>query len=581
MIAAGLFGIGTLALQATGTTPVWHDNSPIELSSDFLCAVGFSLALLRAIATWEHLTVRRTWLLISTGFLLIGLGETGIEQFEPCDHQLVIGLWTIAALLLLRSTGVYASDRRFRRGIQLAFMVQVTAHLLWVAMDAFAANPAGGWSALEVAVDSGELFALLTYIVSFALGSFSRLDQQAMNSRRLDSLIDDGTQLHADGTEHRPRICFVYIAQLHQMMHSLPIAAALAKRHPEVSVHIAGTPRHIDTARSLIRDHAGDAPLVFDPLYVPAEVRLYCRDGRVSGKLPILRANSLYFSGFDAIVTPERTSTYLRSQCPDWTRLIGTEHGAGDREVTFSAKTALYDFLLLPGQKQAQTLMKLGYTAPGRHVAGIYCKFDWALQGKGSPGLFDNDRPTVLYNPHFDSRLSSWPVLGWQVLEYFRQSDAYNLIFAPHIRLFDAPTPAKYRPFVRYRQSPHMLIDLGSSRCVDMTYTQSADIYLGDVSSQVVEYLVKPRPCIFLDAHGVEWQPDPHYRFWRLGQVLRACDDLGPALDKASRDQAAYEPLQRTYVQEAFGSISPGEAGPRGAAAIVHYLRDLALKNNQ
>src|SRR3546814_17702316 len=67
------------------------------------------------------------------------------------------------------------------------------------------------------------------------------------------------------------------------------------------------------------------------------------------------------------------------------------------------------------------------------------------------------------------------------------------------------------------RKLPHMHIDLGSERSIDMSYTGSADLYLGDVSSQVAEYLYRPRPCVFLNAQGVDWQEDPNYRFWSLG----------------------------------------------------------------
>lgn len=237
--------------------------------------------------------------------------------------------------------------------------------------------------------------------------------------------------------------------------------------------------------RRLLCEHGVDAPLALDELQLPLPIRFWKR-GAVGGKKWTLRKNRLYFSGFDAIVVPERTSTYLRRLCPEWTRLIGTEHGAGDRQVTFSPEISLYDFVLLPGQKQARRLMELGYARREQLATGIYAKLDWT-QGPCEP-LFANGRPTVLYNPHFEEGLSSWHRVGRQVLDHFAQSSQYNLIFAPHMRLYDAPTAAKYRLFKRYLDLPHMHIDLGSERCLDMSYTRQADIYLGDVSSQVVEF---------------------------------------------------------------------------------------------
>src|SRR3546814_16391226 len=90
------------------------------------------------------------------------------------------------------------------------------------------------------------------------------------------------------------------------------------------------------------------------------------------------------------------------------------------------------------------------------------------------------------------------------VLDLFANSNRYNLIFAPHVRLFDPPAAECYAQFERYRKLPHMHIDLGSERSIDMSYTGSADLYLGDVSSQVAEYLYRPRPCVFLNAQRSE-----------------------------------------------------------------------------
>ena len=60
-----------------------------------------------------------------------------------------------------------------------------------------------------------------------------------------------------------------------------------------------------------------------------------------------------------------------------------------------------------------------------------------------------------------------------------------------------------------------------------MTYMLAADIYLGDVSSQVYEFLLEPRPCIFLNGHNVPWQDNPYYSHWTLGQVI---DDVKKGL---------------------------------------------------
>src|SRR3546814_9036931 len=88
------------------------------------------------------------------------------------------------------------------------------------------------------------------------------------------------------------------------------------------------------------------------------------------------------------------------------------------------------------------------------------------------PRFFDNDRPTVIYNPHFDPEFSSWPLVGMDVLDFFARSTRYNLIFAPHVRLFHPPLPEKYAPFRRFMDMPNMHIDLGSVRSIDMSRSE-------------------------------------------------------------------------------------------------------------
>jgi CDP-glycerol glycerophosphotransferase (TagB/SpsB family) len=213
---------------------------------------------------------------------------------------------------------------------------------------------------------------------------------------------------------------------------------------------------------------------------------------------------------------------------------------------------------------------------PGRYETGVYAKLDWMQLANGAaPRLFPNDRKTVLYAPHFERDDTSWFAVGHQVLDYFAAGSRFNLIFAPHVRLFDPPLPAKYRDFQRYLDVPHMLIDLGSERCVDMTYTRAADLYLGDVSSQVVEFLALPRPCVFFNTHRRDWQKDLSYRFWRNGLVIDSADDLERHLTHAFESHGDFLEEQRQYVSDTFGAYPvPPAMASRGADAIVSFLQN-------
>ncbi len=170
--------------------------------------------------------------------------------------------------------------------------------------------------------------------------------------------------------------------------------------------------------------------------------------------------------------------------------------------------------------------------------------------------------------------------MGPRILEFFWRSPQYNLIFAPHVMLFRRRLQISvdrlgvaWAPGIagKYRNCPHMLIDPGSTASADMTYTLAADLYLGDVSSQICEFLVRPRPCLFLNAHRVGWQGDENYAAWTLGAVLEDVDALGTELARAFSSHADFLPAQQRYFAETF-DLTAESSSVRAATAIAGYL---------
>jgi hypothetical protein len=363
------------------------------------------------------------------------------------------------------------------------------------------------------------------------------------------------------------RVVFPYFAQLHQVFHSLPIAAEMALRHPDVEVHVAAaTPAHREFIRSLLQKHAPDASVHVDALSRPWLKA-------IPGKKKMMATNLRYLRSFNAIVVPERTSLFMRQLGLGDTRLIWTRHGAGDRAVGFSDDIDQFDFVLVAGRKIERRLLKAGLIRPGYYSSGVYAKFEWMGQPDNHPSLFDNEKPTVLYNPHFQEPLSSWHRYGLDVLDFFVKTDQYNLIFSPHIRLFYPPEKTKAKFFDRYSSAPNIHIDLGSAKSIDMTYNHAADMYLGDVSSQAAEFVTRPRPCLFLNSHNANWRDNLDYECWNLGPVIDGLEGFQEKITAAFASHSDYLPAQRHYVAETFG-IMPGEASAaRGADAIVDFLR--------
>lgn len=363
------------------------------------------------------------------------------------------------------------------------------------------------------------------------------------------------------------RVVFSYIGELHQVFHSLPLAAELTLRHPDIEVRIAGaTLQHLDFIRRSLDRHAPTAWIEMDLLRPCLLPRIRWRSKR-----RMLLRNLRYFRSFDAIVTPERSSLFLRRVGLGATKIIWSGHGAGDRAIGFAADICEFDYVLMAGRKIETRLLAGNLIRPGDYTTDVYTKFDWLRQAT-TERLFDNDRPVVLYNPHFRDELSSWPLLGRAVLEFFVAHPQWNLVFAPHVRLFQRVAAATRRQLESYA-APNVLIDLGSERSIDMTYTRAADLYLGDVSSQAAEFVCRPRPCLFLNAHRVAWQGDPNYLMWKLGPVTETLDDFAAKLQSAFDSHPNFVETQRRYVAETFGSVADGApSAARGAEAIAAYL---------
>ena len=376
------------------------------------------------------------------------------------------------------------------------------------------------------------------------------------------------------------KVSFLYNAELHQLPHSLPLALELAARHADIEVNVvAASERHLHFAQNLAARYGLATPVRYELLQRPWDVRLRARLTRELAPLKkrTLRANVASLSQSDALVTPECTSLVLRQRqlLPARTRMIFMPHGAGDRAVSVASDIGQFDFVFTPGEKLEKRLLERQLIRPGSYATGVYPKFDWVLRSQAwRAPLFDNGRTTILYSPHFRRSLSSWPAVGRKVLDYFAASTRYNLVFAPHVRLFEPAHSWKYLAFRRYAGLEHMRIDLGSERSIDMSYTLGADAFLGDVSSQVAEFVLRPRPCLFLNPRRTAWQDDPNYLFWTLGPVLEDIGHLDQALREAFDSHPAYLPQQRAYFDATFGADWRGEpSARRGADILAAYLR--------
>jgi len=361
------------------------------------------------------------------------------------------------------------------------------------------------------------------------------------------------------------KIAFLALDDIHHLHHILPIAFELSQdpdydcviylqKHSLILAHkmAAQYPRHRCKIQILI-------PSL---LY-----RCFRFHSGIYSARRIIRDHAKTLLTFDALLTPDMNLHELMELSRPLQKkplFLASTHGPGDGHPPFK-ELPKYDYVLLCGKKREQIFVKAGFVRPGNFQITGYPKFDLVLRDF-SPKLFADERPVCLYNPHSDLKVSSWEKWGLDILEFFYQNKHYNFLFAPHCNLFKRYLSPEIIP-KKYFNAAHMLIDLGSQKSVDMTYTQGADIYLGDTSSQVYEFIRRPRPCIFLNS----WQADlKSQEYWSFGRVISELSEFKKLFSQPSLDNP-HADLQKNHFDYIF-SISDESAGSRSAKAIKNKV---------
>lgn len=362
-------------------------------------------------------------------------------------------------------------------------------------------------------------------------------------------------------------IGFLLVGGIHHILHLVPPASELAKA-PDVKVIIYVTCENekaicVSLLRGLGLEDPDVRVLSFNPLL-----------HAISPKLSVLFSNVWLFKKLDALVVAERTSTILRYWPGRLPVFIHTPHGAGDRAKSYDPRIRHFDYILVAGEKDKNRMLEKGIVrADNCYVTGYIKPYVVRALGAELPRLFQINQPVVLYNPHFHETLSSWHEYGFDLLDSFVQASKFNFIVAPHIRLFEKACDESRARVLAYGKYPNIHIDLGSSRSTDMTYTRLADIYFGDVSSQVYEFLSVPKPCVFIGPETTAWRDNPDYAHWRYGQVCHTTDAVMGALDTAFADHEIYKSTQVSGCRAAMGDPDWNPVA-RAAQIMLSILRE-------
>jgi CDP-Glycerol:Poly(glycerophosphate) glycerophosphotransferase len=362
------------------------------------------------------------------------------------------------------------------------------------------------------------------------------------------------------------RVAVLFIGGMHQALHIAPVAAALAGRADlEVFAYVASD----DDANALavLMRRLAVPPLNIIVMALPIWLTKAPGFKRIS-KISRLLFWSRAIRRHDAILTAERSSTLLKRMPGRTPPMIHIPHGAGDRAKGFEPRLALFDHIIVAGPKDRRRMIAQGLVAPEHiSVSGAVKVAACRRMQRDTAPLFANDRQIVLYNPHFDHSLGSWPMFADALIKAIVANGRYNLIVAPHIRMFEMAGDSEREIWRRRAVADRVFVDLDSEQLSDMTYTSAADIYIGDVSSQVYEFLTVAKPCIFIDAHSTAWRDNPDYAMWQFGQVCSDMAQIMDALHDAKDRHSDYVDAQRRMVADALG-----DSGDRAADVAAQQL---------
>ena len=366
----------------------------------------------------------------------------------------------------------------------------------------------------------------------------------------------------------RTDVAFLFLGETLLIPHLYPVLEALADRQPDLAIDVwVATSMH----EALVRDWLGERPHVRvrrAPGFRDLGAWPAGRNPPLPAKLPLLARLAPRLWRTRVVVSAEQTSLWIPTLLPMRARFVNILHGAGSMMNRDDRRRKAAALTIVAAARERQALAAHGVD-PASIAAVGYIKAGFR-QRTYATLAFGQDRPTILYAPHWQRHRSSWWDWGEDAVRRILAAGRHNLIFAPHQRLVEkAPELRAFAAGLADRDDVH--VDLDSFAMVDGSYTAAADLYLGDTSSQVVEFLMRPRPCVFLDPRGVAWAGDPSYDMWRAGEVVTALDDLLPALARAPDAHPGFAPAQRTFATDSLGATD-GAAPGRAADAVLHLL---------
>jgi glycosyltransferase involved in cell wall biosynthesis len=335
-------------------------------------------------------------------------------------------------------------------------------------------------------------------------------------------------------------IYFCYNQSIHQIYHSLFVAIELSNIQDAYEVVVLSTSRE---ASQIIQVELDSIPnrVKFQPVYHPG----YSRQDFSLG----------WFAFFCRLRMQHPAAVIVTDYFDNIFRQLGLKtfwvylpHGLLNREFGSDPHIREYDLAIIPGARDMREFANRLGPLPKAVVIG-YPKLDYLHYHKlQPPALFQEKRPVILYNPHFEPQLSSFFDQGRQLMEALAATGKYNLIFMPH------PDLARQHPreIEALKGIPNTVVIARPK--INLDFMALADVYITDVSSSVFEWLYFDKPALFFNTKNIDWRKNPFYGSWTLGKVTQTIPEMLAAVEEALSGNDNFRERRKLVLQESFAN---------------------------
>lgn len=369
------------------------------------------------------------------------------------------------------------------------------------------------------------------------------------------------------------QIAFIYFNKSYTIYHSISVAIELCKTK-EFKVDLLCYHKNYDAIKNIVNSFEIENLNVIrlSPHWSFNLPHKYELIGKLLLRSICLR-NKRRLNSYDAFVCTLYSDLHIKKYL-DTSKLrkfIFTNHGISNRSYSYDEKIKSFDLFFILGKHEENERTRLGQLTYENYIITGFLKPD-SIVSHEKINLFNNNFRTILYNPHWESRFTSYFRYIEHVVDYAIEHNEINLIIDPHTILLDKNSRIR-KQLKQYAEHPNIHVDYGSELSNNMSYLRLADLYIGDLSSQALEFIyLSERPCLFLDAHDLSHSSIDVPLSWSLGSIVSSPEKLSYAISQTQKlHNTTYRDLQKTHNETTFirSEMSPSVIASNGIITLL------------